>query len=325
MPRLRHLIPALAGAATLASALGAQGRDRTLWPDTTFFAEGLDVDPRTGTLYITSLQHGSVLAVDRAGSTQWFVAPGSLGHIGISGVAVDTARGLAWLTTARHPRDGAATAQADSPPASLHAVRLADGAPVARWVLGDGSGAAGELAVTTRGEVLVSDGLRGTLYRLRSPTDSLRLVASASLRSPQGIAPDADGRRAWVADWSRGLFVWDLATDSITPVTDANGRTLRGIDGLRRHGTALIAIVNGQRPQQVVAIALSPDGRTIQQVRAMDAPATYPGEPTVGSILDGVFHYITSSAWPFWDAAGARRQERGALPAVIVRSVPLDR
>lgn len=298
-------------------------RARVLLPDTAFFAEGIDVDPRDGTLYVTSIHHRTVMAFRRDGSARSAIVGPRDGIAGAFGVALDAARGLLWVTTAATPHMRAHAA-GDSARAELLRVRLSDGVVMGRWTLGDGTGAPGELALTSTGDVLVSDALRGQLYRLRAGAGTLETVSSPLLRSPQGIAPSADGSVAWVADWSRGLMRWDLRTDSITAVTTPDGASLRGVDGLKRWGDRLIGVRNGAAPARIVAITLDAGGRAIAGLGTLDQP-TMEGEPTVGAITGDRYVYVSSSAWPFWTDDGKRRSGTPALPPVTVRELQLPR
>ncbi len=307
-----------------APPLAAQSTDLVVSPDTLFFPEGIDADARTGTFYVTSIHHRSVLVVPPGGTPRWLFDPTVARTGAVTGVALDTARDVAWVTTARHPQMRALTNDTD-PPGELLAIRLADGLVTARHTLGDGTSTAGELALTPNGEVLVSDGLRGTLYRLAPGATSLVMVRHAALRSPQGIAVDAVGRIAWIADWSRGLLRWDLETDAITPVPLADGTLVRGMDGLRHTGTALVAVQNGAATPRIVRLALDADGHTITGLTTLDHPPQYPGEPTTGTVLDDTFVFIASSAWPFYTESGVRRPGTRPLPPVVLRAVPLNR
>lgn len=302
----------------------AQAPDaRVIDPDTLFFAEGLAADPRDGTLLITSLRHRNALVVPPTGPRRWLLARDA--NVGaVMGAVFDAARSTVWLTTARLPHMAPRPGD-DAIVAELLEVSYPDGALRRRLPLGAGDGMPGEIALAPDGSVLVSDGLRGVLYRLRRDATALETVRSALLRSPQGIAVMPTGDVAYVADWSRGLFRWDLATDSLAPVTAADGRTLRGVDGLRVHAGALIAIHNGSTPNRVMRVRLDEAGRALAGVDVLDAPTDLEGEMTVGVVLGERFVYVASSAWPFWTEAGERRAPERALPPVVLRSLPLPR
>lgn len=298
---------------------------RTISPDTLFFAEGIDIDPRDGTLYVTSLWHRNVYRVGGDGVMRPVLAANAPAIAAPFGVRVDTLRGLLWLATAVSPPMRGAS-RADGARAELVAVRAADGTIADRWPLGDGTGTPGEIALAPDGTVLVSDGAAGALHRLRVGARAMETVRHELLRSPQGIAVDARSEVAWVADWSRGLRRWDLRTDTITPVETADGARLLGIDGLvrARDGT-LIGVQNGARMPRIVAVTLDATGGRIVAAHTLDRPVAYEGEPTVGALIGDRYLFVSSSAWPFWTDAGVRRAEDRPLPPVVIRELRLSR
>lgn len=301
----------------------AASRPYLVVPDTTFFAEGIDVDPRDGSVFLASIHHRNVFRV-HPGAAPVALLQDAEPPIGAAlGVRFDAARNLLWITTAPLPmmRDAG---RAGDVGAELVAVDAARGTITQRYVLGDGRGVPGELALTPDGQVLVSDGVRGVLYRLRPAAARVEVVQSAALKSPQGIAVDPSGTVAWVADWSRGLLRWDLQTDRVAPVAAADGSTPRGIDGLvRAPDGSLVGVQNGATPPRIVRIALSADGRLIREMQVLDAATAYEGEPTVGVIAGDRLLFVASSAWPFWDADGARIARERPLPPVVIRALSL--
>lgn len=293
--------------------------------DSSFFAEGLDIDPRDGTLYVTSIHHRNVFRRAADGTLVAVIPPGREDIGAVFGVRVDTLRDWLWLTTAGsvHMRDAADSA---SVRAALVALRLHDGAAVASYVMGDGSGSPGDLALTPAGEVLVSDGIKGTLYRLRSVGGALEPVAATGLRSPQGIAVHPSGLEAWVADWSRGFFHWDLRDDVLVPVQTADGENLRGVDGLTRAADGrLLGVLNAAARPVVVSVTLSPDGLQIVDAEPLEYLPEGPGEPTVGVVSGAQFVFVASSAWRAWTEAGVRKEPRVPLLPVTLRWLGLER
>lgn len=296
------------------------GRERIVSADTTFWPEGIDADPRDGTLFVTSLRHRNVLVVEPSGRTRWLLDRAER-PAAVMGVAVDPARGVLWLaTTGHHAMDG--YSPADTAVSEL--LRVRDGVIERRWRLGDGRAIPGELAVAPDGEVVVSDATAGRLHRLMPGADTLEILRHPLLRSAQGIAFSADGARAWIADWSHGLLRWDRRTGAISAVSVAGSATLVGIDGLRRVDDRLIGVQNGVAPARVIAISLSADGERATGVEVLDRPDHYPGEPTIGAMTDGGFVYVASSHWPFW-GDDQRRVSAAPLPAVRLRTIRLAR
>ncbi len=291
----------------------------TVHRDTLFFAEGLRVDAASGAHYITSVRQRAVLRVGRDGRGT-LLRDSAVTHGPVLGVALSTDRASLWLTTASLPQ--LVPNQPAGTTAELLRVRSADGALLQRLQLGDGTGTPGEITVTPQGEVLVSDGTLGVLYRLPPGASTPRIVRHPLLRSPQGIAVSADGRTAHVADWAIGLLRWDLATDSLVRLAEPDGGTLVGIDGLSRWTSWLVGVQNGVTPARIVGIALDASGRTITRVRTLDRQP-YDGEATVGDVHGDTFTFVASSHWPFHGDDGTRRPG-ASLPPVVLRRLRLD-
>lgn len=310
--------------ALLAQSTAATSGPQQVSADTTFFAEGLAVDARDGTLFVTSIHHRNVWIVPPAAPPHWLIPQAAATDIGaVMGVVFDSLRASVWLSTAKLPTMAARGAADSLVHAELLEVRVRDGQLKRRLRLGDGKGIPGEIALAPDGTVLVSDAIQGLLYRLRPNAAQLETVRSAALRSPQGIAVRPDGRVAYVADWSRGILRWDLATDSLTAVTAEDGRLLRGVDGLRWHAGVLIGLQNGATPNRVLRVALDADGGRLAGLEVLDAPPALEGEMTVGVVAGRDFVYVSSSAWPFWTEEGQRRPDGRPLPPVVLRRLPL--
>jgi hypothetical protein len=290
----------------------------TVYDDSLFFAEGLRTDSQSGVRYVTSVHRRNVLRLGAQGSSSLLI-DSTIARGAVLGVAPSPDGQSIWVTTTSLPR--LAPEQPPSTKAELLRLHALDGRLLGRWLLGDGTGTPGEIAVTSAGEVLVSDGTRGLLYRLPVGAPVVRTVRHPLLRSPQGIALSSDARTAWIADWTIGLLRWELSTDSITRLAEPSGGTLLGIDGLARHSSWLIGVQNGLSPARIVGIELDAAGASIRQIRTLDRQR-YEGEPTVGTVEGDLYQFVASSHWPFYNDDG-RRRVGSALPPVVLRRLRL--
>ena len=103
----------------------------------------------------------------------------------------------------------------------------------------------------------------------------------------QGLAFSEDGRQAWVADWTTGLFHLDLRPVCVTPVATPPGTTLLGIDGLYRVGAGqlILAIQNGIAPHRIVALDLDARGTRCGRCGRWTTRRAE-GEPTLGAVAE---------------------------------------
>jgi hypothetical protein len=277
-------------------------------PDPDFHPEGVAWDPRSRRLFVGSIHRGSVVLIDSTGSVQPFLPPSAHGLRAIVGVLADTARNLLWVSSADVP-ERAGGAASPRLPSAVYAFSLETGALVRRIGFADTlPHLIGELILAPDGSIWGTDSESPAIYRV--PTDSARSTMERvafthpDWRSLQGLAFSADGRHAWIADWTTGLFRLDLVRGAVAPVAPGPGMTLLGIDGLYRVGEGhFLAIQNGIAPPRIIAIDLERNGLAVRSVRALDHPPGG-GEPTLGVVTPEGLLFVAGSLWPFYDGTG---------------------
>ena len=315
---------ALHAQAATAAPPAAAGAPLVIADDSTLFPEGLVRDAARGRWLVSSIRHRTIVAVDDAGRVTPFARdlPRDVGAV--FGMRVDAARGLLVAASGGLPQMRDFTAD-DTLRAELLELDLASGALRRRVPLPEAGRhrLPGDLVIGRDGTWYVTDGLAARLYVL--PVDGPpRTIVSPRFRSLQGLVLAEDERTLIVADYANGLLRVPLAgDDTVTAITDTAGRRLQGIDGLYRHGDALVATWNARRPGRVLRVTLSSDGRAIADVAVLE---TVPGdgEPTLGVILDGALVFIANSPWSAYDDAGARRPG-SVLARPELRRLPLPR
>jgi len=290
--------------------------------DTLFFPEGLDVDSRDGTRFITSLRHRNVWVLAPNGTGRWLLSENVDGRGAVFGVKLAPDGRSLWLSLASSAHMGRRAADS-SVVSELWQVERTSGRVLRRATLGDGKGVPGELTLHEDGSVLVSDATLGKLYRLRRGSQSVETIEHPLLRSPQGIAVLGGKREAIVADWSHGLLRWNLETNAITALETPSTMALLGIDGLLRVGNDLIAVQNGVQPMRVLRIAIDESATRVITATTIDRPLESRGEFTIAAARGNEISYVASSSWPFWNDEGARLPNAGALPPVMLRTLRL--
>lgn len=244
-------------------AIGAAAIVATL-PLQDFVAEGVVYDPARARLLVSSIRYSKVVSVQPNGASQDFIDIASDGGWSALGLAVDSARSRLWVSTEWMPHALSGNAS-DSGRAAIHRYDLRNGRLTGRWELPRGTPhEPGEIAVATNGDLFVSDGRAGMMFVLREGRDSLTtLVAPGVLFSPQGIAPDPDGRRLFVADYARGIAIVDATLGTVSWPAHPSDVAVNGIDGMILHRGRLIGVQNGVVPDRVVALHLNSDRSTI--------------------------------------------------------------
>lgn len=294
-------------------------------PDSTFWPEGLDYDPRSGAVYVASVRERTIAERRRSGQVRelW---PRELAGMGaMLGVRVDRARGMLWATTSGLTQM-AGYRGADSAVAALLRIRIADGRIERRWELPPvpGGHVLGDLAVGPAGDVFMTDSNQPVLYRLRPGQDTLEQVTNPLFRSLQGLAPTPDGRFLYLADYSHGLLRLDLANGTLLRLPDAPGSTSLGCDGIAWYRGALIAVQNGVAPARIMRFGLARDGTRIVTAAVLDQNSAVADEPTIGAVVGNSFVYVANSQWEKYTDAGQRRAGT-RLSAPVLLAVPLPR
>lgn len=285
--------------------------------------EGIVHLPNDDALAVSSVT-GRMIHVRRADRWEPYVAgPMRYSATGaeagsLMGLAVDPQRGWLWVASA--------VIEQTPEPASAFAglIGIAPGRNEVLWLPVPEGGQPGDVTVGPDGAVYLSDGATGAIHvRAIGDVELRRLVAPGRLRNPQGMAVSPDGSALIVADYNYGLARLDLETGALDRLLHDGPGMLDGIDGLQRHGDALIAIRNGVAPYAILRIAIDPSGRQVHDVEILERAHPDWGEPTLGAIHENTLYYVADARWGDFGSGG--RLDRGAAPRpTTIRALPLD-
>lgn len=167
------------------------------------------------------------------------------------------------------------------------------------------------------GAVFVSDTANGAVYRCAGDCRSLEPLATPEGKaSAQGSALYADGSQLIVADYSRGIVRIDLATRADTLVTTADGKRLRGIDGLARIGDWFIGVANYATPGRLVRFRIDGGGH-LTDVDALDTAGLIT-DPTQIVLRGGEILAIADSQWASYGTGKPGRAGQRPTPIVAL-------
>lgn len=276
--------------------------------------EGIARDPQSGALFTTSVTTRQIEGIARDG-TRTTVRHLTEAEGFPMGLAFDSRNGLLWAAVDSAPfredKSGAGGVMRISAKSGAHA--LIGAAPGTKLNIGD-------IALATDGSVFAADSQSGAIYRCPPGCAELSLLVPAGrLRSAQGMAVSANGRRLYVADYGYGLLAIDTRDGTTVRVDAAPGIALDGIDGLALRAGKLIAVQNGWTPARVIEIGLDRAGTmaTSLRVLARGAPAAEaPGQFAFGR--GGEVLMVANSQW-----ARLEKPEASRSPAVSTRLVRL--
>jgi hypothetical protein len=267
-------------------------------------------DPASGDLFATTVV-SRALIVSRGGGP-WSRLP--LRETGsLTGMAYDEAARLLWVASGVFE-------QTPQPETAFHGLIAVDpeSGEERRRIAAGADATPGDIAIGRAGEIYASDPLSGAIYLGRPDASHLELlVAPGTFRSPQGLAPLADGRSLVISDYGYGLALLDIAGGRVRRVAVDASLTIDGVDGLWRVGDRLVAIQNGSRPMHVLELASTPTFETVQAGLYRETATPAWTEPVGGTIVGNELVYVATGQWDRFGAGGATVPERPPLPTEI--------
>lgn len=274
------------------------------------------VAPIQGGLLVSAVHGRGIFELDRSGvPRRWLTAEDVLG---VFGLAADPERDVLWAVSAGAAQTAGVT-DADRQVSELLKIDLSSRRILARYPAPDSGPAPrlGDVAIGPDGAVYVSNPLGAAVYRLKPGEAALSVLASgAPLKSPQGLVVTPDGNGLIVANYGTGLHRIDLATGALTNV---EGGAVRGLDGLTRHGRAILAVRNGGKPAKVLRLAFDPGWTRVTKVEELANGHADLDEPTGGIVREGLFVFISRSQWSAFGDDGARKAEVGPARISILK------
>jgi tetratricopeptide (TPR) repeat protein len=258
----------------------------------TFIPEGLTYDPKSKSFFAGSTLQKKIVRVD----SHWSVSDLSSARDGlyeVLGMSIDPERNFLWASSAEF-----LDADSDAKKVSaLFRYDLKSNKLVKRYDLPSGQPhGLGDVIVNRMGDAYTTDSLNPAIYRVDHETDRLEAVPVGDLfRSPQGLCFSPDEKLLFVADYVRGIFAIDLATNQHWNLKAPSNATIAGIDGLYQYNGKLIATQNGFTPNRILRLTLNDAKDQVIRVDVLEAGTPENGEFTLGVIVGKDFYYIANS------------------------------
>lgn len=287
----------------------ALGSTAFLLSDASLLTEDVDYDPGSKRFFFTSIRQKKIISSDASGASREFArAPDDWSMLAIK---VDPSPSLLWATEVALQGFGIVP-EADWGRSAVLCFDLKNG-KLLRRVEGPRGSALGDMTLTPSGDVIVSDGQGGGVYRLPAKGTSLERLDNGDFISPQTPAMHPDGKHVFVPDYLRGIGLLEIATKQVRWLSTEGRFALNGIDGLYFDRGRLIAVQNGTSPERVVAFTLDETLTRIKSETVIERSTDTLGEPTHGVVIDGDFYYIANSGWDVIDDQG--NVKAGAKPS----------
>ncbi|HEY2391650.1 MAG TPA: hypothetical protein VGK22_10810 [Candidatus Angelobacter sp.] len=244
-------------------------------------------------------------------------------------VSADPKRKVLWMTANAVPGFSSFPKE-DEGKALLFEVDAESGKILHRYDPGaTGPALLGDMSVAEDGTVYVTDSIGGGVYRLRGnsqrgkdETAKLEKIADG-LFSPQTPAVARDGKRLFVADYSMGIAVIDLASaNSATKVSylpHPENIAVVGLDGLYLNEDSLIGIQNGTEPNRIIRLRLNHAQTEITGAEVIEQATERMGDPTHAVAVDGWFYVSANVGWSKVNDNGKLKEGQKFMPPVLLR------
>jgi serine beta-lactamase-like protein LACTB, mitochondrial len=267
-------------------------------PERDLTAEGTGWDPKTRTLFLSSMYKRKIVAIPPDGAARDFIAGGQ-DRIGpVVGLEVDPVRRGLWAASMVLLESNIPVADTTlAAHGLLFHYDVDTGRLRRRYVLPPAGGVRhgfNDLTVLPNGDVYLTDSPAGAIYMLPAGGDGLvEVIPPSTYAFPNGITRSQDGRRLFVAHGG-GIDRIEIATRTRTRLLAPDSLNLGGIDGLAFYRNSLIA----HQPswfQRVVRLRLD---RTEERVASWETIERHHPrfvQPTTGEIAGDIYYYIANA------------------------------
>jgi sugar lactone lactonase YvrE len=295
------------------------GSTAFLLSDPLLLAEDVDYDPSSKRFFITSVREKKIISAAVSGVSADFArAPDDWPMLAVK---IDPSRGVLWATEVAMQGFNLSP-KSDWGRSAVLCYDLKDG-KLLRRIEGPHGSALGDMLLATNGDVIVSDGDGGGVYRVLAKGGTMQRIDNGDFISPQTPALHPDGKHIFVPDYARGIGVLEVATKQVRWIAMAGKFALNGVDGLYFDRGKLIATQNGTSPERVVAFRLDATLTRIESETIIERATPTLGDPTHGVIVDEDFYYIANSGWDAIDEHGNMKPEaKPSVPRIMRVRLP---
>lgn len=285
-----------------------------LLSDSGLLLEDVDYHPRTKQFFVSSVREKKILSVSASGTiTDFAKAPDNWPMLALK---VDVTRNVLWATEVAM-QGFASVVPSDWGRSAVLCYDLKSG-QLLRRVEGLRGTTLGDMVLTPGGDVIVSDGEGGGVYRLPADGSTMQRLDNGDFISPQTPAMLPDGMHLLVPDYLRGIGVLDMVTKQVEWLSTGGRFALDGIDGLYFSRGTLIAVQNGTSPTRVVTLTLNSALTKIESQTVIERATPTLGVPTHGVVIGPHFYYIANSGWDVIDDHGnVKSGKTSSVPRIM--------
>lgn len=248
--------------------------------------EGIFREPRRKRFFLGSTWRRNIVECTAAGDCRPFVKEGQDGLYEVLGVKADPRDGSIWAASNALGESG------------LFHYSAPSGELIRKYTLSRATEEHlfNDLAISSEGDVFVTDTRAGTVYWVAHATGRLEgFNPQLKVEAANGIALSSDDKTLYVAGFPDGLTVVDVASKSFHAMRHPPDLCLGNIDGLSYFNGSLIAIQNGAMAHRVVRYRLTRDLNNIDSFEVLERRNPLFEGITTGTVADGAFYFMANT------------------------------
>lgn len=290
--------------------------------DRTLHIEGIAYNPADNNFYIGSIHHRKIIRANGKGEVSDFCPPAAEGMTSVFGVKVNVKRNTLWVCSSPMPEMiNYDTLQRSA----VFKFELSTGKLLQKFGIDSKQpdGVFGDLILSKKGDVLISDSKKNSIYKVNEKTGQLdTFFTSEEFWSIQGMAFSANENYLFISDYIKGIFRLDLSTRELMALSNPPTTSLKGVDGLYSYKNGLITIQNGVTPARVTYYTLNEDLTSIDNYKILDRAHPAFNEPTLGVVINESFYYIANSQWSGYE--NGKQKPVGQLQDIVILKARLN-
>jgi WD40 repeat protein len=281
--------------------------------------ESVAFDEKDKVLYGGSIHKRKIIKVNRSGRVSDFISSEQHGITSVFSLKVDFQKRILWACSSpiqeMQHYDSAAVSRLYQ--FNLNTGKLVNSCQPADTLSGH---IFGDLTLNAKGTPFVSDSKNNHIYMYDAKLNKLvSFFSSKEFWNIQGLSFSENDQFLYISDYVKGIFRLKMKTLELSKVAATYDISLKGTDGIQYYENSLITIQNGVQPNRVVRHYLDATGESFIRSEIIDNAHPAFGEPTIGSLSDGVFYYVANSQWNGYEN-GAIKDSAVLKPIVILKN-----
>jgi sugar lactone lactonase YvrE len=278
-------------------------KERDLHPESVVY------DTKTGFFYIGSVHKRKIVQFNSNGSSSDFTYQGQDGLYGVMGMRIDPVNRVLWVASSGLKFIVNFNSETEDGVSGVFKYNLDTKKLLKKYILKDDEKHNfDDLILHSNGDIYISDSKK--VYRITKAKDELeQFIDKDDFVSVQGLCLVDNEKKLLIADWIKGMFIYDFNSQTISKIEHDDNISLKGIDGIYPYeNISIVAIQNGIKPMRVARYYFDDSFSRIIKTEILESGNPIFNEPTLGTIVKNVFYYVANSQWNGYNRDGSIQQ-----------------